>query len=154
MKTYADANLLVRLYLQLGGSDEARELLTCKETRLAWPLPVSDLLCFEVKNALQRMVFESRTGGPWRVTPEAAAAAMVDFEDDLKAETFLRRISLSLRDIETQFTALVGRYTAKHGFRTYDVLHVSSALGLGCQKFLSFDKNAKLLAKLQGLQTN
>jgi len=33
-----------------------------------------------------------------------------------------------------------------------DVLHVATALHLGIQKFLSFDKNQVLLARKEGLQ--
>ena len=43
------------------------------------------------------------------------------------------------------------RHTARRGFRTYDLLHVASALLLGCDSFLSFDEKASQLAKLEGL---
>jgi hypothetical protein len=45
------------------------------------------------------------------------------------------------------------RHTAKHGFRTYDLLHVSSALLLKCDTFWSFDPKANRLAGLEGLET-
>ncbi len=44
-------------------------------------------------------------------------------------------------------------YTASHGFRTYDLLHVSSALLLHCDVFWSFDPKANKLASLEGLKT-
>ena len=55
-----------------------------------------------------------------------------------------------LTDIESEFDSLVRRYTAKHGFRTYDIIHVASALKLRCKRFLSFDAKANALAKLVG----
>jgi predicted nucleic acid-binding protein len=61
---------------------------------------------------------------------------------------------LTLEDIATEYDSLVARYTAREGFRTYDVVHVASARILGCGKFLTFDDKAKKLAKLAGLRTN
>ena len=154
MKTYVDANALIRLYLNLPGSSEIDATLKSAEGRRMWPVSVTQLLQFEVANGIQRMVFESRTGGQWRVTPEAAACAQADFEEDMSGEVFLRRSPLTLADIEPEFTLLSARFTAKHGFRTYDILHVASALTMRCRRFLSFDVKAKKLAKLAGLETN
>lgn len=153
MSLYADANILVRLYLELDGAPEVREVLSTQEAEEARPLPVTDILKYEVINAIQRMVFESRNGGVFRTTPEAAAAATANFEDDLDAGVFLKRVSMSLREIEDDFDTLVGRHTARHGFRTYDILHVASALELNCVRFYSFDRKASELARLEGLET-
>lgn len=154
MKTYVDANALIRLYLNLPGSSEIDAALKCAEGRRMWPVAVPQLLQFEIANGIQRMAFESRTGGQWRVTPETALCAQADFEDDLTVEVFLRRSPLTLADIEPEFTSLAGRYTAKHGFRTYDIIHVASAITMRCRRFYSFDGKAKALAKLAGLDTN
>ena len=53
----------------------------------------------------------------------------------------------------SRFEDLVHRHTARHGFRTYDILHVATALTLGCENFWSFDERANKLAALEGLQT-
>jgi predicted nucleic acid-binding protein len=100
------------------------------------------------------MVFESRAGGQWRVTPEAAAIGLADFEERISHGVRLRRVPLSLADIDSEFSSLAARFTAKHGFRTYDIMHVASAITLRCRRFFSFDVKAKKLAKLAGLQTN
>jgi predicted nucleic acid-binding protein len=154
MKTYMDANCLVRLYLQLPGHMEVVEKIGDESPSRSAPLPVTELLRFEVFNAINRMVFESRTGGQWRVPPEAAAIGLADFEEHIARGVRLRCVPLSLADIEPEFLSLTARFTAKHGFRTYDVIHVASALTLRCRRFLSFDAKALKLAKLVGLQTN
>lgn len=154
MRAYVDANVLVRLYLNFDGSNEARDLTHGVEARKCWPLPATTLLCLEVNNALQRMAYEHRGSGQWRISPEGAAAARGDFEEDLESGTVLRPITVSLEEIAPQFDALVTRHTAKHGFRTYDLLHVASALHLGCDTFWSFDAKALKLARLEGLKTN
>jgi predicted nucleic acid-binding protein len=55
-------------------------------------------------------------------------------------------------ELERLFEEISLRYTAKHGFRTYDILHVASALLLKSRSFWSFDKRACKLAKLEGLK--
>jgi predicted nucleic acid-binding protein len=148
MSAYADANLLVRLFLQ---SPDSASILPHIRNEV---LPITDLISFEVMNAVERMAFESRAGGsPWRVSPEMAALAQTDFEAQVKREHFLKRVSLSLPDIEPDFSSLVRRFTATHGFRTYDIMHVASAMKLRCKRFLSFDAKATALAKLVGLKT-
>jgi predicted nucleic acid-binding protein len=99
------------------------------------------------------MVFETRNGGTARTSPELALVAQDDFETDLRTGTRFQLIPLTLTDIETEFDTLARRYTATHGFRTYDVIHVASALKLRCKRFLSFDAKANALAKLVGLKT-
>jgi predicted nucleic acid-binding protein len=154
MKTYVDANALLRLYLDFDGSGQARDLVTAPKVRRHWPLPVPSLLLFEVSNGLQRMVFESRAGGQWTVTPEAAAAAWYEFTTHLEQATFLQHSPLTLRELEGDVESLVARYTARHGFRTYDIIHVASARALGCSRFLTFDAKARKLAQLVGMQTD
>jgi len=153
MKTYVDANLLVRLYLNLAGSVEIEAKLKSAAARRAWPFPVTDLLRFEVVNGIHRMVFECRHGGQWRVTPEIAACALSDFEEDLTSNLFLKRTPLALADIEADVMQLSARHTESLGVRTYDLMHVGSALTLGCKRFLSCDAKASALAKLAGLET-
>jgi predicted nucleic acid-binding protein len=152
MKTYADANALVRLYLQLPGHERIREWIAGSEARKDWPLPITDLLRMEVTNAIQRMAFESRTSGQWRITPEAAAIGLADFYEHLAEGELLRRDDLTLREAEAEFDSLANRHTARHGFRTYDIIHVASAITLGCGRFVSFDNKANTLAKLAGLK--
>ena len=150
MKTYVDTNVWVRIYLQLPGSQEAVSLLTSKAVGT---IPIPDLLRMEVSNGFERMVFESRTNGQWRVPAETASLALLNFSEELASSDWLQPTELTLADIEPEFTSLVARFTAKHGFRTYDMLHVASALTLRCKRFISFDAKANALAKLVGLKT-
>ena len=76
-----------------------------------------------------------------------------EFSEHLVTGVQLRRVSLTLPEIEREFDTLAARHTAREGFRTYDVIHVASALTLRCARFLSFDDKANRLAKLVGLKT-
>jgi predicted nucleic acid-binding protein len=115
-------------------------------------LPVSWLHRLELCNALQLHVFQGGSSGRKRVTAEQAAAALAVFRDNLERRVLVRTVALAIGDLERQFEELSLRHTAKYGFRTYDLLHVSSALLLGCDSFWSFDPKATRLAELEGLE--
>jgi predicted nucleic acid-binding protein len=118
------------------------------------PLPVTWLHRLETINAFQLHAFAGKARGQTRVTPEQAAAAHANFRADLANLTFLRTAQLALPELEAQFEDLALRHTAKHGFRTYDLAHVSSALTLACDAFWSFDSKATRLAALEGLEVS
>ena len=147
-----DANGLVRYYLHIE-REPVLDALDDTASGDKLPLPVTDIARFEIRNAIEMMAYQSRTGNAPRITAEIASPAHGDFDSDLAAGTLIRAHPLSFADIESEYDSLVRRYTAKHGFRTYDVIHVASALKLKCRRFLSFDGKANALAKLVGLKT-
>jgi len=61
-------------------------------------------------------------------------------------------VAIPVSELEQQFEELSLRHTARRGFRTYDLLHVASALALKCGMFWSFDPKASKLAALEGLK--
>ena len=152
MKPYADTNFLCRLYLPMVESREAARRLAIAQAAGVSPLPVSWLHRLETINAFQLYVFTSNIRGQTRVTPEQAAASQAMFQSDLAHPTFLRPTYLNLAELEAQFEELALRHTAKHGFRTYDLLHVATALLLKCDTFWSFDLKAVKLGMLEGLE--
>jgi predicted nucleic acid-binding protein len=154
MKLYTDSNFVVRLYLKLHGYEGADELLDRARERGCLPLPVPWLTEREVLNALHLAPFQSRAQGPTRITDHIAGAASASFHGDLAARQLLAQQPVPWDRLGTQFDDLVLRHTARRGFRTYDILHVASALVLRCDTFWSFDDRAKKLAKLEGLKTN
>jgi predicted nucleic acid-binding protein len=151
MRPYADSNFFSRFYLRVSESEETAGLLNQAAEARSEPLPVTWIHRMETLNAFQLYVFAGRVGGQVRVTPEQAAAAHATFQADLAQPTFLRPVHLGLPELEAQFEELALRHTAKHGFRTYDLLHVASALVLTCDTFWSFDPKASRLAALEGL---
>jgi hypothetical protein len=151
MAAYSDSNYLARFYLGIGWPPETGTLLRTYVT--SRQLPVFWLHRMEVFNTFQALVFLARRGGPWRITPEHAAAAHARFQEDCaNPASLLEQISISTADLETRFEELSLRHTAKQGFRTYDLLHVSAALLLDCDRFWSFDEKANRLATLEGLK--
>lgn len=80
--------------------------------------------------------------------------AEAEFLKDLEDGQIAAETPLAVDDLGAVFDFFSHRHTAKHGSRTYDVLHVASAILLGCDTFWSFDTKALKLAKLEGLRTN
>ena len=152
MKPYADSNLFSRFYLRLSESGKAAALMEAADAEGNTPLPVTWLHRLELANALQLYVFAGRAGGQIRVTAEQASSAHATFWTDLREAAFLRPVHVELPELEAQFQELALRHTAKHGFRTYDLIHVASALLLKCDEFWSFDPKASKLASLEGLR--
>lgn len=154
MKIYADTNFLSRLYLERPETAEAEHALAHGRQHGLSHLPITWLLRIELINSFEQYVFVSRTTGRSRVTPEQAAAAQAGFTDDLREGSFLQMREVALVEVLAQAEEMARRHTARHGFRTYDLLHVASALNLACEVFWSFDDRARKLARLEGLETN
>lgn len=152
MKPYADSNFLVRIYVELPDSSVADQSVAAGREAGAAPYPLTWLHRVEVCNAFQLHVFQARSGRHPRVTPELAASAHASFQHDAKAGEWFDVVRLEAAALERQVEELLLRHTAKQGFRTYDLLHVSQALLLGCDTFLSFDAKANKLAHLEGLK--
>lgn len=148
---YADTNFFTNTLVDMSHRHEAEVLLAkCSEK-----LVITWLHRLEVVNALQQCVFMTRQGmQQLRVTPELAAAAEAHFLDDVDQGFRYQNSTISPTSVEATFRDLSHRHTAKEGFRTYDILHVASALVLGCDTFWSFDAKAKKLARLEGLAVN
>jgi predicted nucleic acid-binding protein len=152
MIPYADTNFFTRTYLELPESAEADRLAAEAESNETGPLPVTWLHRLEVVNAFQLHVYFAHSPGQQYVTLEQAALAQANFQDDLTKESFLRNAVVPIGELERRFEELALRHTARHGFRTYDLLHVAFALALHCDTFWSFDPKASKLAALEGLK--
>jgi predicted nucleic acid-binding protein len=150
MKAYADSNFLVRLFLELPESCEADTLATAAFGS-GGLLPVTWLHRAETLNAFHLHVWQARQPGQLRVNIEQALLATTKFRDAVSSRMALETTRLAPQDLEARQEGLVLRHTAKQGFRTYDLLHVASALLLGCDTFWSFDEKANRLATLEGL---
>lgn len=152
MRPYADSNFFTRLYLSLPGSNRAEAWLEEAKRKASSLLPATWLHRLEVLNAFEQQVFVSRIHAQPRITSEQAAAAQAHFREDVTRSRFTRIANLSQDQLSERFEDLSLRHTARHGFRTYDILHVASALLLECDTFWSFDAKALRLAKLEGLK--
>ena len=153
MKPYADSNFFSRVYVETDRTDEASGLVA-EFLSGGLRLPVFWLHEAEVRNAIELFVFSGRQSGNRVVTPENAALAQARFRMDCKCNSgpyLMTPIDLGALDATAEQITL--RHSAKHGFRTYDILHISAAIVLSCNTFYSYDKKCNRLATLEGLAT-
>ncbi len=148
MSTYADTNFFTYLYLEDPGSGHAEAMVKREYPQF----PITWLLRIELLNAFEQSVLTGHGESRARVSSELAAACQQQLRDDLKAGVFVKTTEIPLHALTRLFEEISLRHTARHGFRTYDILHVASALLLKCRAFWSFDKRASKLAKLEGLK--
>lgn len=143
MNIYADTNFITRHYLFRAASETAEQTVC---------FPVIWLTRLEVLNSIEQSVLTGYGPDRARVSPEFAAACQQMFREELADEIFLKLVHVAEATLSRHFEQIALRHTAKHGFRTYDIMHVSAALALRCRSFWSFDKKASKLAKLEGLK--
>ena len=155
MRVYADSNFVMALLVETIHSPEAIRLQLVAGKNQTLPFPITFLSRLEVLNVLQLAVFQARHGVPGtKISPEMALVQETFFLNELELKANFVPVNLSESKLLTQFQTLIHHHTAKEGFRTYDVLHVASAMVLGCDTFWSFDARAKRLAQLAGLAVN
>jgi predicted nucleic acid-binding protein len=138
--TCADTSFLFSLYGADSGTAKARARMANQSQALTIH-PLNDA---ELVNAVHLSVFRK-------------AQPASDGDKILRAwqaDTAARRLvlhTLPLADVVTETVRLAGKHTRKHGYRIFDIMHVASALLLGADTFLSFDKDQRALAKAEGL---
>ncbi len=141
MTAYPDTSFLCAFYLKQSNSPAAAaHAATMKE-----PLQVTTLLAYEFRQSLRFQVWR-RTANPREgVAPPDAQAALNQFDADLASRVAVLA-PFSFQDVLHRAEALSVRYTIPHGHRSFDILHVATALHLGAREFLTFDLNQRRLA--------
>ena len=142
---YADSNFIVSLYVVRGHSPAAFTALRSLPVDQR-AVPFTWLHQIEVINAFHRTAFLTNKDA------NNALAATAILESDLAAHRRVDWVPTPLARVQTLARQLTERHTARQGYRTYDVLHVASALALGAHSFWTFDTDADSLAKAEGLK--
>jgi predicted nucleic acid-binding protein len=80
-----------------------------------------------------------------------AQTALTQFETDL-ADSVAVLVSCNFQDVLRRAESLSAQHTITGGHRSFDVLHVATALHLGAREFLTFDLNQRKLAAAEKLR--
>lgn len=147
MIAFPDTSFLCALYVRQSTSEQAIAWL---EPQTA-PLTVSSLLLYEFRQSVQFQIFRherDRRQGYARAQGQAALAAL---QSDLKAGV-LQLAAVDWAEVHQQAERLALQNTRRHGHRSFDILHVATALHLGVTDFLTFDANQQQLAEAEGLR--
>jgi len=140
LKVYADTSFLVSLYcLDAHSAGAVRQVRRSSPAMILTPLTE-----LELANALELRVFRKEASS---VEIRAARAEM---QKHIQGGFFsIVAMPVTVHELAQR---IAFRQTAATGARTLDILHVSSALLLGAERFWTFDARQARLAEDEGLQ--
>lgn len=147
MIAYPDTSYLCAFYLkQSNSSAAAAHAATMKE-----PLQVTPLLVYEFRQSLRFQVCRRAANPREGVAAADAQAALNQFETDL-ANGIAAVTPCNFPDVFRRADELSTRHTISGGHRSFDILHVATALHLKAREFLTFDINQRRLAAAERLR--
>lgn len=146
MTAYPDTSFLCAFYVKQSNSPSAAaHAATMRE-----PLHVAAFLAYEFRQSLRFQSWRRSTHPPEGIALADAQAALLQFENDLATGVAVLA-PCNFQDVFRLAENLSKQHTAAHGHRSFDVLHVATALHLGAKEFLTFDVNQRKLAAAEKL---
>ena len=146
MTAYPDTSFLCAFYVKQSNSPAAAaHAATMRE-----PLHVAALLAYEFRQSLRFQAWRRSANPREGIAPADAQAALLQFDTDL-AQGVAVLAPCGFQEVFRVAEQLSKRHTLAHGHRSFDVLHVATALHLGAREFLTFDVNQRKLAAAEKL---
>lgn len=147
MTAYPDTSFLCAFYVRQSNSS----LAAAHAAQMREPLQVSELLKYEFRQSLRFQVWRHAANRRDGFALADALAALHQFEADLVNGVAVRA-ACSLSDVLSRAEDISSRRTLAGGHRSFDVMHVATALVLNASEFLSFDERQRQLAVAEGLK--
>jgi predicted nucleic acid-binding protein len=144
--TYPDTSFLCAMYIAQSTSVRALEYMQSQQVALI----STSLLLFEFRQSVHFQVFRHTKDTKQGYPLAKAQTALATLQKNIAAGIF-RQPSVDWADVHQIAERLAFQYTSKNGHRSFDVLHVATALHIGASEFLTFDANQKRLAESEGL---
>ncbi len=147
MIAFPDTSFLCALYRRQDNSPQAAaHFKTMPEA-----LHVSGLLLYEFRQSVRFHVWlhsQDKSKG----YPQADCnRALADLQTDLETGALVV-VSADWLEVHRLAEAISKRHTVTGGHRSFDVLHVATALHLDAREFLTFDTNQRKLATAEKLK--
>ena len=146
MTTFAETSFVASLYLR-ADDGELAEVLASRELIL-----ISELVIFEFTSAAWFEVCLRKQDVLEGYSEQEVLSALAQFEIDLESGVWTVA-DLELKDVLQRGSRLSAEHTVSRGVRSFDVLHIASALSLGASEFLTFDRRQSAVAAIEGLET-
>ncbi len=147
MIAYPDTSFLYAIYrLQVHSAVASAHMKNMPEV-----LHVSELLLYEFRQSLRWQEFLYSRDRHKGFDRSVRLGISADLQSDLAAGA----LQLTLADwpeVLKIAERLSDNFTIAEGHRTFDILHVATALHFGAPEFLTFDRNQRKLAKAEGLK--
>ena len=146
MKVYPDTSFLCAIYGQGANSDIGAAYFESMQP----PLRISWMLQFEFVNGIRLEAFRNSRDRTRGYSLGQSMGMLVNFENDLSAGV-VEIAEVDSWEIRRIAGGLSERYSTGAGHRSFDILHVATALYFGATEFLTFDGNQRKLAEAAGL---
>ena len=140
---YFDTGLVLKLIVEEPLSKVFQEWLGSRGV----PVPYTRLVELELENTLQAKHFRNEIDG-------RQIRGCQKLITELFAEGKFFRPELSLEEVMMESLEVMPKVTGRTGCRTLDLLHVLSALKLGCKEFVTTDKRQAEAARLLDLKVS
>ncbi len=111
---------------------------------------LSSLVGFEFRQAIRLQVRQNVADRSLGISKEEGTRVLSLFQRDTQTGLF-RFLMPNWPEVHTTAEILSAKHTENGGFRLADILHVATALQLGCEGILTFDSDQRVLARLEGL---
>jgi predicted nucleic acid-binding protein len=144
---YPDTSFLYGFYLTQSNSPAA----AAHAASMKEPLHVTELLRYEFRQSLRFQVWRRAANPREGIALVDAQAALDQFDADLASGVAVLA-PCPMVDVFHQAEDISKRHTITGGHRSFDVLHVATALVLEAKEFLTFDSNQHKLATAEGLK--
>jgi predicted nucleic acid-binding protein len=147
MIAFPDTSFLCALYVQQDNSPAAA---ACFQS-MPEALHVSGLLLYEFRQSFRFQIWLNARNNAKGFPRHIAIRALAKFQANLD-DGALQVVTADWPEVHRLAESLSARYTMEGGHRSFDVLHVATALHLGAREFLTFDVNQGNLAKAEKLK--
>ncbi len=114
------------------------------------PLHLTELLNYEFRQSLRLQLWRRASNRREGISIAEYQTVSLRLEADIKNGVAVVT-PCPLTDLVREAEGISSRYTACGGHRSFDILHVATALVLGAREFLTFDLNQQKLAREAGL---
>ncbi len=147
MSFYADTSYFCAFYGRNVNTARAAEYLS----EITPPLRITWLLEFEFTNGVRCEAFRNSCDRNRGYSLGEATAMLVDFENDV-ATGLIEIVEFDSVEVRRIAEELSEKYSTGGGHRSFDILHVATAIHFGASEFLTFDANQRKIAAAAGLK--
>lgn len=148
MNAYPDTSFLCALYRKQDNSSRA----LAYRNAMTEPLPVTRLLLWEFRQSVRFQAFRHSRNRDVGYPLHEAEKMLSDLTDDMH-DGLVVSSECDFINILVIGERISKSRTFTGGHRSFDILHIATAIELGAKEFLSFDANQIQLAGAEGLTT-
>lgn len=148
MNAYPDTSFLCALYRNQDNSEQALEY----RTRMSEPLCATRLLLWEFRQSVRFQAFRHSKNRSVGYPLHEAEKMIAKLAEHIETGS-VKLVNCDFIDLLMTGERISKARTFAGGHRSFDILHVATALELGAAEFLSFDENQIALARAEGLAT-